>query len=542
MPGITEDRKRNVVPRWRTFDSTLQRRELGPLLGENAPKTPDNTLDELVKDWKDTPTLSVAADLVSVAFTMARYGVATDAAQYIVSAKAAPPASQKVALIYLNKGEISTNTPEFSDDDLSIPSGSDPLGPFQRRMYVRVHEIRDELKQYPYNPILWANLARLHLTLGCPEKATRAMQVALAMAPENRFLLRAASRLYLHQREKERAHLLLARAPRLRSDPWLLAAEIATADSRGRTSRNISLARKVIENGRYAPHHVSELASALATLELKAGKRRSGKRFVDLSLEDPTENAIAQAAWLARNIAFVRMRDEHQLTASSEANAYLAQKTRQWDLALSETFQWQVDQPFSSRPAIHGSFIASSILENYELAIAFAEQGLLSNPDEAVLYNNLAFAQALNNQPEDALKTLDRVRDVSVPKLAQIFLSATRGLVAYRLGQHALGRRYYEQAIALARGDLATEAAARIHLALEELRVRSYEAERLRAEAIQLASTVDDPALEVLSKRLAGVKQITVDTHHTNTFPLPCSLDTPEPHPRALPPPAEDKQ
>ena len=156
-----------------------------------------------------------------------------------------------------------------------------------------MHDVRRKLNAYPRNPILWTNLARLYTSLGVQDKATRAMRVALSLAPENRFILRAASRLCLHQGEPEEAHQILLRAPNLTADPWLLAAEIATASARGKTSRLVKTGRNLLESPRHSPFDLSELASALGTLEIMEGNRRAAHRLITVSLGKPTENSIA---------------------------------------------------------------------------------------------------------------------------------------------------------------------------------------------------------------------------------------------------------
>ena len=44
--------------------------------------------------------------------------------------------------------------------------------------------------------------------------------------------------------------------------------------------------------------HISELASALATVEFSENNLRQSKKLIKLSLKEPTENSIAQAIWL----------------------------------------------------------------------------------------------------------------------------------------------------------------------------------------------------------------------------------------------------
>jgi hypothetical protein len=197
-----------------------------------------------------------------------------------------------------------------------------------------------------------------------------------------------------------------------------LAAEIATAAANGKSSRNIKFARRVLELQRHTPFHLSELASALGTLESLSGNIKKGRQLINLSLEQPAENSIAQAAWLERNVgAFLTRRSGS--TGSFEANAWFAWSNSEWDKALHQALLWQADQPFSSRPAILGSHLASTVIEHYDLAVAFADQGLLSNPDDFSLQNNLVFALALCGDVQRAQRELRKinVRQLNDPEL-----------------------------------------------------------------------------------------------------------------------------
>ena len=55
----------------------------------------------------------------------------------------------------------------------------------------------------------WMDLARSFTTLGELTKASRSVGAAVKLAPTNRFIVRAASRFYVHSNEPERALSLL---------------------------------------------------------------------------------------------------------------------------------------------------------------------------------------------------------------------------------------------------------------------------------------------------------------------------------------------
>jgi tetratricopeptide (TPR) repeat protein len=495
MPGINEDRNRQVVPLWRHSDATGRRGELAshnPVPGEIFT---DEMVAQLVAEWKEAGGLSVASDLVSAALTLGRFSVATDAAEFVSASPSAPAAARRVASVYLARGrgnlppappaqEVFTNSVTITE-----------------RLQTGVRDTRRQLIAYPRDPILWTNLARLYTSLGVQHKAERAILGALTIAPENRFVLRAAARFFLHTGMARRAHRLLENAACVRADPWVLASEIATAAAAGRTSNNVKTARRMIEAGRQSPFHLSELASAIGTLESVSGNLRSARPFLDLSLRDPAENAIAQAAWLSRNVTGISLHAAH--TPSVEANAWYASQKENWTQALGEARRWLADQPFSSRPAMFGSFIAARALDDYAAAVEFGRQGLLSNPDDFTLRNNLAFALALQGNVMAAARENGRIDPCALTDGQRIAFLATSGLIEFRSGRAAQGRSLYRSAIDLGRRlQDKKEAIARIYYAMEEVRVRSADAETICREAIEHARALREPADVALVEKL----------------------------------------
>ena len=500
MPSV-EDRQRQVVPRWRLFEETLSRGELAPMTFVNRPSPTEDVVAEQVQDWKETPTLSVAADLVSVALTLGLDKIAVDAAQFVLDDTAAPAAARGVAAIYLrNAGiHVSEEVPALVLPE-AVEGTSPKLTPSDGRRIVEIHRLREFLAEYPRNPIQWCNLALYYTAIGEHAKAERAITVALGLAPNNRFVLRAASRFFLHIGEWHRAHQLLAGSPLVRTDPWILAAEIATADDRRKTSSNMRRGKRILESQQFADKQLSELASAVGTVELKAGKARAGRKLLETSLKDPSENSIAQAAWARRNIGanvFVP-----QTMKSPEAASWTAWQTEQWGLSLEQVKKWHADQPFSGRPAMLGSFIASAVFENFDQAQAFAVTGLRSNRDDVTLLNNYAFSAAMKGDIPVAEQVLKRIPLDALGDTAEaIWVQATKGLVAFRSGNTELGRELYRKAIALAysKGDQTRAVHARVYLALEEKRAGTPNADELCDEALKLATKLAPPMDSVLT-------------------------------------------
>jgi len=522
MAGMSKDSDRQVIPQWRAFEVTRDRGELSPLLAAKSSNFQTESLDALQEDWKSRPTISIAADLVSTAFVLGREADALQAAQFLADNTLAPSAARSIAEICLRSVEIAGEKPPESRPRIN-DSEPDPQFEhgFSRQFHAQIRQTRKRLVQYQRNAVLWANLARLFTSVGSQHKAIQAMRVARSLAPHNRFVLRSASRLMLHLGEGKDAHRILKESPILQFDPWILSAEIATAAAIGKRSQYVKLGRRIIESSRFQPFCLSELASALGTLEAIAGNRRVSRRLIEQSLLRPTENAVAQAAFLIRNHD-VTTSEGPDFSLSAEACTWHAFRGAKWDLAIRQVKKWIQDQPFSSRPAAQGSHMASTIFEDFRLAEEYAKIGLLSNPDDISLINNLAFALAKQDRVEEAIRALNRLDPRRIPPEHAIFIMATAGLIEFRSGRIESGRLLYRRSIELAhRMQHDAEKVARIYFAIEELRVKSPQSELVRKEAIDGAESLSQPWQAVLLRRLERYKPPeTPDTFQTPRIPL----------------------
>jgi Flp pilus assembly protein TadD len=341
---------------------------------------------------------------------------------------------------------------------------------------------------------MWTDLAREYTILAQFAPAEKALRVALSLAPHDRFVLRSAARFYLHWNRRDEAHDMLRRNRRTSSDPWLLASEIAVADLAGRNSRFVRRAREIISARTIEPAHTAELASAVATLELEAGAHRHSRRLFELSLRDPNENAVAQASWAARRLnAFELNESAYSRARSFEAAAWRQYFRLDWESALSQAAEWQLDEPFASRPAVFGSFVASVVKNDVNLGARFAKRGLAAEPSEPTLLNNLSFALALSGDISGARSTLNRVVAESLDAPTRIAVLATGGLIEYRDGNADGGRLLYESAIKSAAGREHREQRTMglLFQAREELRFDHARAEQLLRRAV---TEIDDGA------------------------------------------------
>lgn len=443
MTGHVDDRKRQVVPRWRPFrvaatlgqlDTAGDRSKAHHL--EPAP----GEVEDLQRDWLRDRTPFHAANLVDAALILGRSALAEEAAQWLTERDGVSAISLRLARQVLSPSA-------------AVELGEPPELTLESR-HRRVASYRRRLRRYPRDPLLWVDLAREYATLGQDASALRALRIALGLAPENRFVLRSASRFLLHTHDPEQAHRVLARASSTARDPWLLAAEIVTADACGRQSRLIATGARLLQSGGIHPRHLSELASAIGTLEHIAGKRKSVRKYFAQALQDPTENTVAQAHWIARHMSGFELPDGLQnVPRAYEANAWEAARSSEFANAVQLAWRWLRDEPFATRSAQFGSYVAATALGNYDEAIRLVEAGRAANPGDLRLLAQLLYCQACAGMLDEAERNL-RLLETSVKGISsqlldaewEVLLNADRGLIAFRRGHLEEGRRWYKMA------------------------------------------------------------------------------------------------
>jgi hypothetical protein len=282
-----------------------------------------------------------------------------------------------------------------------------------------------------------------------------------------------------------------------------MAAEIATADLASKPTRMRRAGRNTLERHAYSDRALSELASALATLELNTGRAKDARRLFKLSLADPTENALAQAEWASHHLSGLdRLDDLVKTPLAYEARARTSLVDGQWTASAADSWYWYWDQPFSSEATIFGSY-GTGIAGDFEQSAEFASAGLLSNPTNEILRNNAAYALLQLNRIEPAARHLAKIDSTRLDGKHIIANLATRGLLAYRLGMIAMGRSLYMAAVDGAdRKYPDMQAMAAILMSLEELRAGTERARELAELALRISEQVSDPGVSIWRSRL----------------------------------------
>ena len=451
MSLISYKEQRDVIPNWRSYTKTASLGELFSIKREQC-EAPVFPITRYVEAWLDQQTLPFATDLLSAALVngINSNSIVSQAANFVLANKGIPEPIRKIAQSYI-MSEVKNNFNEKVDPTLIL----DNLFNNEERVRNAIRLIKQENSYFPYNPIAYCELARYYTLLGVRAHAEKAMNIALHLAPDLRYVTRCAARLFLQLGDAEHAHWVVTQNPAIKVDPWLLASEIAINSSLGRNSRFAKIGIRLLQSENYAPFCCSELASALGTLEMANGSRKKCTKFVNTSLNSPNDNSLAQAEWLKSEHSDLNLdfRDYSNLLLKSEADARYSFFRREYPQALVESIKWIDDLPYDKTPILFGSSIAHTFLKDFDIAAKILRVGLISNPGDTMLLNNLAYVLALKGETAQAesIMAMPFMFDSSLDINSLICHTATVGLIAFRKGQVEEGLNQYMAAINMAK-------------------------------------------------------------------------------------------
>jgi tetratricopeptide (TPR) repeat protein len=506
--------ERRLLPRWQPSAETVLQGELRPLAAAKSRTIDDEHFEARKAEWEVTRSLEVAAELIASAIVLGRTEEVIPAARLLAE----------------DTSDVSVTLREMARGALNTTPGAIVDRPHQRghlvrtAIYTQISQIRHHLRSNPRDAYAWVDLGRLYTILGQFDPARKAINTAQAIAPEDRFVLRAGARFFVHAGEAEVAQRMLNKADATRHDPWLMAAEIAVSQVLERSPRTASLAARALKEDQWSPRSSSELAGSFATLLMQEGVAQKARGFFRRSLRDPTENALAQAQWAAGNTTGLvippqLMRDPNGHEARALRDTFLGN----WDSALNHCWEWAEYEPTSSRSMQLGSYIASVAREDSETILEFTERGLAAEPRNATLLNNKAVGLVYAGRIPEALKILHRVVIEKERDIEQPALYATTGLVFFRSGDTESGRLYYEKAVShpYSHRDRRCHALALWHFAREEVRINSERIDATIARAEKASKDMELAELDVLRQRVLELAKKPIKANRrTKIFPV----------------------
>jgi tetratricopeptide (TPR) repeat protein len=419
---------------------------------------------ELLNTWSVERSVENAADVLSAGVVLNKSQEILQAAEFL-----ADPSVDVAPLVKQLAERVLSGSLQSADEP--------PVDEFARHLVtlrgtVAIAKVRT--RREPRNAIAWMDLAHGYTVLGQHEKAGDAVRKALALSPENRFVLRSAARFYVHADKPEVGLEHLRRSRIVKVDPWVMAAEIAMSSLLGQSPRSYRGAVAMADADAIDPWHTAELHGAMGTLAILDRGLGKARKFFRKSLRDPTENAIAQAQWAANGNQSLKV--EPQIAPGSgafEAEAMQARTERRWRDAIEACRAWGAMEPTSTRPLLNGAFIAEAALGDGALALPFTAQHLITAPQDKIALNNHVVALAYTGNLDEANHLYEVLARQHFRPEEQIAPRATGGLLKFRAGDLQAGERLYSEAfeMAMAIGDRELAVLVLWHLLREQARM-----------------------------------------------------------------------
>lgn len=483
MASIVEDIDRNIIPLWRSYSQTVNSGEL-EYTGNKVLPIRFDRFGEYLEAWRSKQSVITAADLINAAVVSdnkARPEVLSAAEYLMRNSNVCSPLALEVAQTLLDhspkeivaEGKSVAPEPSFEDKaKLLIGSLTDQ----ETKIRARIGLLRKQLRDFCYNAITYCELSRCYSDIGLNEKARHYMLCAVQLAPHNRYVSRCAARFFIHDNDPARARKILIDNGWMRSDPWLLASEIAVTSVMERTSRFIKEGRQLILSDNYSPYSSSELCFAICKEDRKAGKRRDWQKMFSLGLRNPNDNCLAQAEYIVKEET--RMRFDYgqydSVSRKYEADTRNFYGLGRYEDAFLSSVNWMRDYRFSHEPIAFAFNISCTFLKKYDYSTAIINHWLKTHPQDYAMINNLIYALGLADQTEEAERQLAKINVTHQLKERLengICLLATSGLIEYRKGNIEEGRKLYQLSIDTAKKmrerDLAGKA--RLNMIREEV-------------------------------------------------------------------------
>lgn len=437
MSLVPGEGNRSVIPRWRVSSSFERSPESSSLsYREHVHVSREGWFDRAYMEWREERTAGLLADLFSIAVVEGKSSYLADLAAEVVKLEdKMPRALQNLAM--------RVSGLEDKRDEIELVDAGDVhvINPY-------IANLRSRLSFSPNNGFLWNDLSYAYNLVGEKEKSERAMLAALKVSGSHRLIARGASRLFMHHRDPDMALNVLRKAQGFSMDPWLLSAHVAVSQACGKESAFIATARRALERFGTGHLHSSELGMALATQELRSGKVKRAKIIAKESGVDATENALAQAVWLSPRLRTdVVAREAIAATAGAfEAKCWGAFYDGDWRNAVENAVLWLNEEPYSVVPALQGSFVAATFMQDYARSLRIAEFGLRRNPESDALRNNYVVALVMNGELERAEGEFLKMSGSRTDVREHAVWMATCGLLSYRRDELDRGRALYDAA------------------------------------------------------------------------------------------------
>ena len=492
MALVPEDKERHVIPNWRGFILTASQRELSAFTTE---KQRSVDIARYIHDWNLNRDIYYAGDLIGavIANNIPINEDIIAAAEFVFHNRKTCSELLLTAAKYIlghnTDVQLSakyTNSKMVLDSIIQKPE-----------LYKSIADLKRTISIYPYNPISYVEISRFYAILGQNGQAEKHMRIALSLANDNRYVMRSAVRLFTHINKQEEALFILRHCQALKYDPWLLSADISLSSLLNRHQKYVKIGQLMIKDQNYSRNSISELSSAIATLEFANGALKNSRNLFDISLYDPTDNSLAQAEWARSRSLNINAEDKIKTVSNNyEANTISSVNQDKYNDALFYASLWINDMQYATIPILYASHIAISLIHDLDISEQILLVGLSSNPSDPTILNNLAYVYALSNkisQAEQCIARANAYRDI--PESTKSCLLATQGLLEFRKGNIDLGRKLYSEVINQTSNNISHPElnwSAIINYAREEIRIHS----ELASSAINAVEKIKERSID----------------------------------------------
>ncbi|MBR6938054.1 MAG: hypothetical protein IKH63_10870 [Prevotella sp.] len=489
MANFFDDEKRNMLPLWRSYDDIGLVREMEYTGRKTLPMRFD-LYDSFTEAWKAKQTVVTAADLVNAAVASGNthHVEVMNAADFMLNnAEQCTTLALEVATSIVNPTQL------ILPNSLSKPTKFEDIATNllhklveqDQKTKARIGMLRRRLREHCYDPVAYCELARCYANLGMNDKAETYMNYAVYLAPSSRFIVRCAARFFVHKGDLDRAKSILLKSGRVKTDPWIMSAEIAVESVMERVSRYVKDGRHLALSGNMSAFSTSELCFAICKVDLDYGKRKDSRKMFEKGIIEPNDNSLAQAEFFAKRDSNMQLdlSAYNCLPHKHEADTRKAYVTGKFEDAFLSSLKWMQDYRFEQRPIAFAFDISCIYLKRYDFAIEVEKKALALNPKNPTAVNNLAYVMGLSDRLDEAETCLSSINHQKYlndkDTTGAICLIATCGLLEYRKGNVDDGRKMYNMAIQTAKKhkENGLAAKARLNMIREEVHnVNDYDA------------------------------------------------------------------
>ena len=410
----------------------------------------------------DAPALIVASQVFVV---LGEIGCAERALHKVLAAPAAGNGAKRAAAVLATRIAARQGDSERALELLADSGGGTASAlkgavlAQMGRYHDAIHELRAALKSVPDAPATLCSLGYAYAAAGSTRKAIRATTAAAALAPADQTAgLNLAAMLFSQGETCEAVSAIDRLADRHPDDIRLDLAAAAILYISGDTAAALKRLRRAEASTAArdaAPAQAEELRLNISLLKnpampradvfalaLKALKRCDYRSETIARLLASTAQSAADLP--ALETAYTKLAEHRSRPTLLAVERQVAFLRFEFDRSLDAAAEWVREEPFSAEAHIAATYLLSMHKGDYQGAARIGLAGIRRGIGDDVLRNNVAFALAMDGNPDEAERVLP---DPSECELAL----TTAGLIKAARGDLEKGISLYEESARLMR-------------------------------------------------------------------------------------------